>query len=87
MAAYMQSMPGNSAFPCWRPAFLYPCHSAARGPVGDGAAVLRANCVALVWMSREPGCRLWCISIACSCYPGGVVCLTCGRFSYCIWVG
>jgi hypothetical protein len=37
----------------WRPAFLLVCRWAARGPVGDRAAVMGANWVVLVWMSRE----------------------------------
>jgi hypothetical protein len=65
-----------------RPTFSYVCRLEARGPVGDGAAVMSDNWVALVWTSREPGCRLWCINIGCSCYPVGVVCLTCGRFPH-----
>jgi hypothetical protein len=29
------------------------------GPVGDEAAIMSANWVVLLWMSREPGCRLY----------------------------
>jgi hypothetical protein len=47
--------------------------------MGVGAAMVIADWVALVWLYRQPGCKLQCINIACSCYTVGVVCLTVGR--------
>jgi hypothetical protein len=46
--------------------------------MGFGAAMVIADWVALVWLYREPGCKLQCIHIACSCYTVRVVCLTVG---------
>jgi hypothetical protein len=53
---------------CWRPAFLYRCRWAARGPVEDGAEVMGTDWLALVWVCRQPGRNLQCINTACACY-------------------
>jgi hypothetical protein len=39
-----------------------------------GVSARSAGWVALVWVSRRPGCKLYHINIACSCYTVGVVC-------------
>jgi hypothetical protein len=76
----------NLILVCCRPAFLYRCRWAARGPVEDGAEVMGADWLAFVWVYRKPGCKLQCINTACACYtlsvwPKEFGCLSdCGRF-------
>jgi hypothetical protein len=53
--------------------------------MGVGAVVTSANWVALVLVSREPGCKLCCINIGCSCYPVGVKRFWSGKFCVVCW--
>ena len=41
----------------WRPTFLYHYRWTARGPIGSGAAIMSADWIALVLVSRELGCK------------------------------
>jgi hypothetical protein len=69
-------------------AFLYRYRWVACGLIGGGAGIVSADWIALVLVSREPGCK-WCRNISWSCYVVRVVCcllscwsclLECGRF-------
>jgi hypothetical protein len=65
----------------WRPVFLYHCRWAARGRIGGGVAMVSVECIGLVLVSRDPGCKR-CINIISSSYVVGAACclLECGRF-------
>jgi hypothetical protein len=52
---------------------LYTLAARRRAPVDDEGVVMGTNWVVLVCVSREPGCRLWCINTTCSHYAVGDV--------------